>query len=310
MEDNKEMERDKKNGSNNEAKETVDEKPFHYKHARANIAVDVVVFGVLPDKDELHVFVQRDKKEHKWSLPGRFMHCGTNPNDEIASDDNWNLEKTREKALCMTWPIITTLYGEVVSNSESYTIKENDDLICQLEAMSEVGRDSRPERVRVVSIPYMTLVWVKKDEMPSEHINNEKVSVAQWMPLSELINNNGTRGKIELDHDHFKILDNGLTRLFQEARTRPVGKKMLPNEFDISNLIHIYKVILQAMGVSVERSNLRKLLIERGVIKEVNNENSSGKGVGTYRFVDDKYKEYKRYLNFGFNPKPRGDKSA
>ena len=66
------MENDKKEKEkeNNEQKKKVDEKPFHYRHARANIAVDMVVFGVLPEKDELHVFVQRDKKEFKWSLPG------------------------------------------------------------------------------------------------------------------------------------------------------------------------------------------------------------------------------------------------
>lgn len=299
---------EKENTTNKDSSQMVDPKPFHYKRARANIAVDVVVFGVLPNKEELHVFVQRDKKEDKWSLPGRFMHCGKNPHDEIATDDNWTLEDTRNSALHMSWPIETKHLDEVLIPSETYTIKQNDDLICQLDAMSEVTRDSRPERVRVVSIPYMTLVRVEKDERPSR-VLDEIAEVARWLPLSELINADGTPGKIELDHDHFEILSNGLKRLFQEARTRPVGRTMLPEEFDISNLIHIYNVILQAMGVSVDRSNLRKLLLDiRGVIKESNNEGTPGKTGTTYRFVDEKYDEYKKYLNFGFNQNQRKTK--
>lgn len=297
-----------KEKENNEKGKKVDEKPFHYKHARANIAVDMVVFGVLPDKDELHVFVQRDKKEFKWSLPGRFMHCGNSYDDEVAPDDNWTLEQTREAALHMSWPIKTIHYDKVLKPSEDYTIKLNDDLICQLDAMSVVNRDSRPERVRVVSIPYMTLVRVQKDEMPSK-VLDEDAEVARWLPLSELINEDGTPGKTELDHDHFEILSNGLKRLFQEARTRPVGMGMLSTEFDISHLIHIYNAILKAMGVAVDRSNLRKLLLERGVIKEINNENAPGKTGTAYRFVVEKYDEYKKYLNFGFNQNQRKQKS-
>lgn len=280
---------------------------FRYNHARANIAADVVVFGVLPDKDELHVFVQRDKKGDKWSLPGRFMHCGVNPDDEIAPNDNWNLKTTKEKALKMEWPIRTMLNGMVIKPSEVYKIEEKTDLICQLEAMSRVDRDSRNKRV--VSIPYMTLIRVEKDKMPSQ-ILSEGAEVARWMPLSELINNDLTPGKTKLDHDHFDILKDGLKRLSQEVRTRPVGKGMLPDEFDISSLIHIYNVILHAMGVSVDRSNLRKLLLEiRGVIKEVNNDSSSGKTGTTYQFVDEKYSDYKKYLNFGFNQNQRKQKN-
>ena len=302
------MEKNKKENVDNAHKKPAEERPFRYKHARANIAVDMVVFGIIPNDNKLYVFIQRDKIEDKWSLPGRFMHCGSDPNDEIAPDDNWTLEQTRESALHMTWPIKTILHDVVLKPSEEYTIKQNDDLICQLEAMSIVDRDSREARTRVVSIPYMTLVRIEKDEMPSKQLNNDDASVAQWIPLSELINKDGTCGKIELDHDHLQILSNGVKRLFQEIRTRPIGLGMLPLEFDLSDLIHIYSVVLTTMGAPVERSNLRKLLLERGVIKEVRNENPSKKGGGTYQFIVEKYCEYKRYLNFSLNPKPKTEK--
>lgn len=320
MEDSKEIELDKKDGSNNEAKETVDEKPYHYNHSRAIIAVDMVVFGIKPEKHpdntELCVFVHRPAGKGDWWLPGRFMHCGQSiENEKVNDGDNWTLEDTMEAALCRKWKVKKdiTVNGIKVTSKEtpevevSYTIKPNTDFLCQLEAMSALNRDDRNKRV--VSIPYMTLVCVR-DEIPSDICPN----FAQWIPVSKLIKikENFAHGEEALAHDHFEILKNGLKRLFQEVRTRPLGKHMLSTEtsFDISHLIHIYNVILHAMGVSVERSNLRKLLTERGVIKEVNDENPSGKGGGAYRFVDDKYKEYKRYLNFGFNPKPRGDKRA
>lgn len=298
------MENDKKEKEkeNNEQKKKVDEKPFHYRHARANIAVDMVVFGVIPNFNELCVFVQRDDDDEKWCLPGRFMHCGNSLTEETAEEDNWDLKQTRESALQMTWPIKTIHKNKILKESVSYTIELNKDLVCQLEAMSELKRDSREKRV--VSIPYMTLVSVDKDDIPSD-INEY---VAQWMPLSRLITENDTPGEIQLDHDHLNILGNGLKRLFQEVRTRPVGKGMLPPEFDISQLIHIYNVILKAMGVSVDRSNLRKLLLDRGVIEEINNESAPGKTGTKYRFVDETYDEYMKYLNFGFNQNQRKTK--
>lgn len=281
---------------------------FCYKHARANIAVDVVVFGVLPDKDELHVFVQREKEEDKWGLPGGFMHCGRSViNETQEEDDNWTLDSTIEKVLNMTWPIKTIHNDKILRSSVSYQIELKDgqkqDLLCQLGAMSNLNRDSRGKRV--VSVPYMTLVRIEKDKMPSDLINGY---VAQWMPLSELITDGDKPGKVELDHDHFDILKDGLQRLSQEVRTRPVGKDMLQEPFELIDLIHIYNLILKTMGASVERSNLRKLLMERGVIKEVNDEDSSGKSWGKYRFVDEKYEEYKKFLNFGFNQNQKKSK--
>lgn len=280
---------------------------FPYHHPRANIAVDVVVFGVLPDKDELCVFVQRDSDDEKWCLPGRFMHCGKSFENEkdLSDEDNWDLERTRKEALNMEWPIQTTYKGKVLQNSVSYIIKENDDLVCQLEVMSKVDRDSR--ECRVVSVPYITLVNVNKDKMPDSSINEY---VAQWMPLSKLINDDGTSGNVKLDHDHLDILKNGCKRLFQEIRTRPVGMGMLPAEFEIMHLINIYNLVFRAMGVSMERSNLRKLLLDRGVIVEVTNQKKPGKGGAAYRFDFDRYNEIKRCHNFGLNPRPKDKKKA
>ena len=358
MEDNKEMVLDKKDGSKNEEKEMVDKKPFHYKHARASIAVDVVVFGILPGKDELHVFVHqppqkeplhknKDEDKDEWWLPGRFMHSGKSILDEIASDDNWTLERTMRDALTRKWKVgnksETIVDGVKVISEESpevevsYTIKPNIDFICQLEPMSALDRDDRGWRV--ISIPYMTLICVKEGipmAIPEK--------TAQWKPVSELINKaKGEPGA--LAHDHREILKNALKRLSQEIRTRPIGGSedvvkffiekekeknkedgarlekvireymseeakndlgdyvMLPSEFDASQLIDIYSVVLHTMGVSIERSNLKKLLIERHVIKETGNRNQSGKGGGTYRFDVDGYIKYRENLNFGFNPR-------
>ena len=352
MEDNKEMNLDNKDGSRSNSKEKLDNKPFHYKHARANIAVDVVVFGVLPedpsDSNELRVFVR--KKDGMWWLPSKFMHCGKSYEHETVDDgDNWTLEDTLKEALKRTWKKTNhtsyyedfrsdkmddskeqkSIYEKTTKDDRTYNIKPNIDLICQLEAMSALNRDKR--KMRVVSIPFMTLISVK-EAIPSDIIKDE---VALWMPISKLIRikkDGFEEGDEKLAHDHFDILKNGLMKLFQETRTRPIGGSkdvigqdakdkylnneeknnlgeycMLPSEFDVSQLINIYNVVLRTMGVSMERSNLKKLLIDRGVIEEVGNRNPSGKGGGSYRFVADKYKDYKQNLNFGFNPKSKDE---
>jgi len=317
--------------------------PYH--HPRAYIAVDVVVFGILPDKEELCVFLQRDDAEDKWALPGRMMRCGSSFEDEKYNKNgkNWTLEETMRDALVCKWEKVKEkkeiyvggmrVFREESSEVDvSYPIRPNIDLICQLEAMSAIDRDDRP--MRVVSVPYMTLVRVGEDKLiPS----NFPKGLAEWRPVSELIDvENNFHTLVELAHDHSEILKNGLKRLYQEVRTRPIGgnkevvdkdviEKFVSKEdidrcnyddyvllssksFDASQIINkVYDVVLRTMGVSVERSNLRKLLLERGVIEEVSNSNQP-RGGGLYRFNVEKYKEYKKHHNFGFNPKPKGIK--
>lgn len=344
------MEKNEKQNTNNESEQTIDPKPFHYKHARANIAVDMVVFGIMPENmpnsNELRVFVHRPEGEGDWWLPGRYMHCGKSLDDEQVDDgENWTLEITMQNALKRTWEEEKSIREKNSSNLARHTtneatkthkndihyiIKPNIDLVCQLEAMSALKRDDRENR-RIVSIPYITLVNIRENNLiPSALVPD----YARWMPVSQLINirENYAPGEVKLAHDHFEILRNGVKKLFQEIRTRPIGgnlnmvddevidkyidkeedrtdkEKMdeyflLPTEFDISQLIHIYNVIMNAMGVSVGRSNLRKLLFERGLLKEAINGNHSKKGMVAYQFVTEKYREYKEYLSFSFNPK-------
>lgn len=331
-----------------------------YEFPRATVAVDVVVFGILPGKDELHVFVHRPKGEGKWWLPGRFMHSGGSYLDEIDNKegDNWTIGDTLWDAMNRRVSREKKVYEKVILNGVewtreeeqtdylSYTIKPNIDLICQLEARSALNRDDRGKRV--VSVPYMTLIRVNED-IPSDSDFNKEYY--QWKPVSELIkvNENFAEGDEKLAHDHFKILKNGLKRLFQEVRTRPIGGSkdvyedvmtedevfedevgkdiirnhiqkedssniddyfLLPSEFDISHLINIYNVVLKTMGVTVERSNLKKLLIDRKVVKEVDDRNQSRKGDVTYKFDPERYNRYKKYLDFAFNQnqrKPRVD---
>lgn len=309
-----------------------------YEFPRASIAVDMVVFGILPDVDELCVFVHRPKGAGDWWLSGGFMHCGKSFFDEVADDgDNWTLEETQMHALNRTWKVkvggasVNGIVSEEPSEKTvSYTIIPNIDLICQLEVMSALNRDDR--NIRVVSVPYMTLVNVRNNippEVPSDF--------AQWMPVSKLISikDDYTPGKERLAHDHFEILKNGLTRLFQEVRTRPIGgnidimvddklvKKyideedlsdkeivdkyfLLPTEFDVSHLLRIYSLVLQTMDVKIEKSNLLKRLMQKNCFDK-KDKGVVEKNGDKCRFVKQKYIDYKKNLNFGFNPKLRDE---
>jgi 8-oxo-dGTP diphosphatase len=98
---------------------------FHYKHARAAIAVDCVVFG-LDQTDLKALLIRRDLPpfENRWALPGGFMRL-----DETA-DEAARRELVEETGL-------DTRYLE------------------QLGTFSKVERDPRE---RVVSIAYYALV--------------------------------------------------------------------------------------------------------------------------------------------------------
>ena len=298
------------------------------KYPRAIVAVDVVVFGVMPDNNELRVFVQRDKKTDDWLLPGRFLHAGRWGKSEVdqgPDSDNWTLEETRQNALVRSWPIKTTFGDEVLSSEVIYRVPQNNDIMVQLPAKSKIDRDTREKRV--ISVPYMTLVGIR-DPLP-EHLT--KLSLAQWAPVSEILKTE----KIKLGHDHQEILQDAYNRLFQWIRTVPIGlnvvtasvKELKDNEvgdvstiewndypFEIYSLIHLYNVILSLKNLSVDRSNLRKLLKDdRKVISVFDGSSKKGgrsKKGGDVCVFNDKYLEFKKDFTFAFNPKPRGKKKS
>lgn len=294
-------------------------KSFCYKYPRPVLAVDALVFGVLSDCDELCVFLQRDNESvDTWSLAGRWMHTKDEKDTCVGEEENWTLEQTLRSALRREWKVVHYLTKngsgetglpqmEPKITELTYNVEWNEDFAVQLNAKDRPGRDTRG--IRVISIPYMSLVSVK-DPIPSSLGGaNPREGVAQWVPISKINRDDVGKvaGKYNLSHDHAEILVDGLVKLRSILRMRPIGKGLLPMEFEMQDLIRIYILCLNQINQNVDRSNLRKLLIDRGVVEE--SENISGNyrrakgrgGASKFRFTK-KYDEYLKMNNFGFNP--------
>lgn len=145
----------------------------------------------------------------------------------------------------------------------------------QLYAFSDVGRDPR---YRVVSIAYYALVrWADCKVKAGDDADR-----AQWFPLS---------GIPSLAFDHRQILQMAVDRLKFKARYRPIGIDLLPPEFKMADLRHLYESVLQC---TLNRDNFRRKIVGTGLLVDAEPENraKNGRKVRYYRFDRVKYRYF------------------
>lgn len=117
----------------------------------------------------------------------------------------------------------------------------------QLYTFSDIDRDPR---YRVVSIAYYALVKLT-DYNPEAGADTETV---RWFTLSDLP---------ELAFDHQQILHTGIERVKGKIKYQPIGFELLPEQFTLPELHHLYEVIL---GVSLDRRNFRKKMLSYNLL--------------------------------------------
>ena len=117
----------------------------------------------------------------------------------------------------------------------------------QLYAFSDVDRDPR---YRVVSIAYYALVRWEDCKVKA----GDDADRAQWFPLS---------GIPPLAFDHRRILQMAADRLKLKARYRPIGIDLLPPEFKMADLRHLYESVLQC---TLDRDNFRRKMVGTGLL--------------------------------------------
>lgn len=177
---------------------------YTYKHPKADVTVDAVVFGY--DGDNLRVLlVQRDKQPlaGRWALPGGFIH----------------MDEALEQSVLR---VLTDKTGVTLTRLE------------QLATFGDPGRDPRG---RVISVAYMALTrpqsfttgplayWFLADEITEASVNPHFKGPA-------------------LAFDHYKILKVAVERLRSKIRWQPVGIDLLPREFTLGQLECLYEAIL------------------------------------------------------------------
>jgi 8-oxo-dGTP diphosphatase len=142
----------------------------------------------------------------------------------------------------------------------------------QLDSAGHVVVPGRDPRGDVLCVAYIAIVPVAA----AEACAGEKDAVEQeWHPVRRL--------PVEMAFDHREVVDYAVRRLRSKVGYSSVGFQLLPSEFTISELQHVYEAVL---GLSINRGNFWRRVVDRGVIEQTGKERSvRGKKAYLFRFT-------------------------
>jgi len=102
-------------------------------------------------------------------------------------------------------------------------------------------------------------------------------------PMSILTLAGITAVLVQMAFDHREIVDYAVRRLRSKVGYSSLGFQLLPSEFTISELQHVYEAVL---GLSINRGNFWRKVVDRGVIEPTGKErNVRGKRAYLFRFT-------------------------
>jgi 8-oxo-dGTP diphosphatase len=151
----------------------------------------------------------------------------------------------------------------------------------QLYTFSAVERDPRE---RVVSVAYYALVKLAAHETRAA----TDAADARWFPISKVP---------DLAFDHAEILATALARLKAKVRYEPIGFELLPPEFTLSQLQHLYETVL---GMELDKRNFRKKVLGYDLLVPLKAKQKTGRHRPAQLFRFDMEK-YARLRKRGFN---------
>lgn len=176
-----------------------------------------------------------------------------------------------------------SLYGGFVAANESIddcatrTLYELTGLrniyMRQVGAFGQVDRDPGE---RVISIAYYALINVKDYE--EKQLTEYGL---EWVDINALP---------QLYSDHNKMVSKALKLMRQKLRTEPVGFRLLPSLFTLTQLQRLYEAVI---GEELDKRNFRKRIKEMDFIEktELIDKTSSKRGASLYRFNKRTYNE-------------------
>jgi 8-oxo-dGTP diphosphatase len=149
-----------------------------------------------------------------------------------------------------------------------------DIFIEQLYTFSDVERDPRG---RVVSVAYFALVSLK-NSFPKAGDDAHK---AEWFSIHEIPS---------LAFDHEKILRVAFYRLKGKIRYQPIGFELLPEKFTLTDLQHLYEIILET---PIDKRNFRKKIFKMDLLIELEEKQQgvAHKAATYYKFDKVKYEQ-------------------
>jgi 8-oxo-dGTP diphosphatase len=153
-----------------------------------------------------------------------------------------------------------------------------------LEQLFTFGTVNRDPRERVVSVAHYALVKLMDYQAKAA----TDAANAEWFPVSKLP---------KLAFDHADIVATALARLRGKVRYQPIGFELLPPKFTLSELQHLYEVILEPV---LDKRNFRKKALGFGLLVPLDETQMAGRHrpAQLFRFDADKYEKLKKR---GFN---------
>ena len=136
----------------------------------------------------------------------------------------------------------------------------------QVGAFGNVDRDPGE---RVVSIAYYALINVKDYD---DHLRKEHG--VEWVSFDELP---------QLYSDHNEMVDKALRMMRQKLATEPIGFRLLPSLFTLTQLQRLYEAV---NGEALDKRNFRKRIFDMGCIENTGliDKTYSKRGAYLYRF--------------------------
>jgi 8-oxo-dGTP diphosphatase len=147
----------------------------------------------------------------------------------------------------------------------------------QLYAFSSVDRDPRE---RIISVAYYALVNLLDHRVQAATDARD----AAWFAVADVPS---------LAFDHAEILDTALERLRGKLGYQPIGFELLPQKFTLSQLQHLYEVVLER---ELDKRNFRKKVLATGLLLETKEvqQDVAHRAARLYRFDERKYKQLAR----------------
>jgi 8-oxo-dGTP diphosphatase len=153
-----------------------------------------------------------------------------------------------------------------------------------LEQLYTFGSVDRDPRERVVSVAYYALVNLSDHKVDAATDARD----AAWF---------GVHDVPSLAFDHVDILQMALDRLRAKLRYQPIGFELLPRKFTLSQLQHLYELVLER---PLDKRNFRKRVLAMDLLVETDEvqQDVAHRAARLYRFDE---RKYRRLAKAGFN---------
>lgn len=153
-----------------------------------------------------------------------------------------------------------------------------------LEQLYTFGDVDRDPRERVVSVAHYALVNLRDHKAQAATDARD----AAWF---------GVHDVPSLAFDHADILQAALDRLRGKLRYQPIGFELLPKKFTLSQLQHLYELVLER---ELDKRNFRKRVLAMDLLVETDDvqKDVAHRAARLYRFDE---RKYRRLAKTGFN---------